>query len=301
MDNELDKKNLPVNLILVNYGDQTSMAIQCLDAVFKFHPELKSRTIIIDNNSRNNGAKQLKQRYPEARIIPSKKNLGLGIAINWGVYNASEKYLLYLNNDILIKNEITIPEMVRYLEENNEVALLGPKLINKDGSIQFSCRKFPTIRFIVYRRTVFGESYFAKKYMDNLMMTDFDHESIKEVDWIFGAAMMIRAKAMRDIGMMDERFFLYFEDVDLCRRFWEGGYKVVYYPKVSMIHYHQRESAVSTGLFNSLTNKLTRIHILSGLKYFFKYSRADRDIRTSTLQAIRSRKHELEQLKHQKL
>ena len=301
MDSKIITNRLPVNLVLVNYGNQTQMAIQCLDSIFRFHPELKQQTIVIDNDSNNDGAKHIKQKYPEIRIIPSKFNMGLGTAINWGVYNADQKYILYLNNDILVKDANTIPEMVSYLEKNNEIALLGPKLVNRNKSIQLSCRKFPTVKFITYRRTGLGKFKFAKKYMDDMMMADFDHNTIKEVDWIFGAAMMIRRDAIYDIGMMDERFFLYFEDVDLCRRFWEAGYKVVYFPRVNMTHYHLRESAVATGLFRSLSHKLTRIHILSGVKYFLKYSRSDRDIRDSTLQAIRERKHEMAKLKHQKI
>lgn len=300
MDREITEK-LPVNLILVNYGRQTSMAVECLNSVFKFHPELEEKTIVVDNASKDNGAKRLQEKFPGIRMISSKTNAGLSKAINWGVFNSNQRYILYLNNDILVQDANTIPMMVRYMSKNEETALLGPQLVNRDGSLQLSCFKFPTPAYITYRRTGLGKFPFAKKTIDRIMMKSVDKSTTQEVDWILGAAMMFKRDAFLDIGMMDERYFLYFEDVDLCRRFWEGGYKVIYFPKAKMIHYHLRESDAAVGVFKALRHKLTRKHILSGLRYFMKYSSSNMDIRTSTLQAMRNRKHELEKIKHQKL
>lgn len=294
--------DLNVNILIVNYGDQTSMAVECLKSVFKFHPELEERTIIVDNASKNNGVEQFKKFFPKARIVPSKSNLGLSKAINWGVYNSNQKYVLYLNNDILVQSPNTIPAMVQYLNQDQSVALLAPKLVNRDGSTQLSCFRFPTISYVVYRRTGLGKLPFAKKTLNRIMMKDFDHETTQEVDWILGAAMMIRREAMHRVGMMDERYFLYFEDVDLCRRFHEANFKVVYFPQETMIHYHLRESDSAINPFSALLNRLTRVHISSGFKYFYKYSglRSKR-VKNSTLQALRADKYEQQKIKHQEL
>ena len=111
----------------------------------------------------------------------------------------------------------------------------------------------------------------------------------KEVDWVVGAAMMINREAMQKIGMFDERFFFYVEDVDLCRRMWEGGWKVVYYPESKMTHFHTRESADKKG-FLSIFNKMTRIHIQSGIKYFWKYRGRKKPPRELYKEAIANKK-----------
>ncbi len=124
---------------------------------------------------------------------------------------------------------------------------------------------------IIYRRTFLGKFGFAKKAIDKFLMRDFDHNKIIEADWIMGSAMMTSSEAVKKVGLMDERFFMYFEDVDWCRRFWEKGLKVVFYPYSEMYHYHGKGSA-SQGVIRSLIfNKYTRYHIASGCKYFIKY------------------------------
>ena len=101
-------------------------------------------------------------------------------------------------------------------------------------------------------------------------MMDWDHRSNQPVDWLLGACLMVRKSAISQVGLMDERFFLYFEDVDWCRRFWQNGYQIYYVADAEMIHYHQRLSAEYQGL-RSLFSSLTRIHIASWLKYMAKY------------------------------
>ena len=101
-------------------------------------------------------------------------------------------------------------------------------------------------------------------------MKDFDHLTNKEVDWLFGACLLIRKSFLEKIGLLDERFFMYFEDLDLCRRFWHQGYKVVYFSQVEMVHYHQRLSAEKGGVLG-IFSRGGRIHIASGIKYFAKY------------------------------
>jgi GT2 family glycosyltransferase len=157
------------------------------------------------------------------------------------------------------------------MKENISVGMLGPKLLNFNGTLQDSCFRFYRPITIIYRRTFLGHFAFAKRHLDSFLMKDYNHMDIKEVDWLMGSAMMISRKALNDVGLMDSRYFMYFEDVDWCRRFWENGFKVVYYPIVSMHHYHGKGSAKG-GVVNSLlSSRLTWIHILSGIKYFKKF------------------------------
>jgi len=116
-----------------------------------------------------------------------------------------------------------------------------------------------------------GKFGFLKKAVAKFIMSDKDPEKIQTPDWIMGSAMMVSRKALDKVGYMDERFFMYFEDVDWARRFWHNGYIVVYYPFSSLYHYHQRESKSSLGVLDIFFNKKTRWHISSALKFFWKY------------------------------
>lgn len=131
------------------------------------------------------------------------------------------------------------------------MGIAAPKLLNFNGTLQYSCFRFYQPLTIVYRRTFLKNFGFAKKHLNWFLMEDYDHKKPKEVDWVMGSAMVVSKKAVEKTGFMDPRFFMYMEDVDWCRRFWENGYKVVYYPFSQMHHYHGKASARG-GFFRSL-------------------------------------------------
>lgn len=158
--------------------------------------------------------------------------------------------------------------MVQYMDDHNDIAFLGPRLHNPDGTIQNSCyRKYSTFTPI-YRRTLLGKLPFAKRDMNRHLMTDFDHNSTIEVEWLLGACMLIRKKAMDEIGMMDQRIFLYFGDYEWCDRAWANGWRVVYYHDVQHImHYHKRQSHTKRFTIQQLFSYLTRVHIKDWMTY----------------------------------
>ena len=122
----------------------------------------------------------------------------------------------------------------------------------------------------LYRRTPFGGTGPGKKELARFEMADWDHAKQSDVGWVIGAAMMMKRSVLNEIGLMDERFFLYYEDVDLCRRVWESGRRVTYVARAVMNHEHQRLSAFHVG-FKSLFNYMTRVHVKSWIKYWLKY------------------------------
>ena len=151
---------------------------------------------------------------------------------------------------------------------------MGPKLLYPDGTLQLSCSRFPNFFIPILRRTFLGE-YF-KKIRDSFMMKDFDHNSIREVDWLMGSCLMFKKNQVDNEGKsfspsFDERYFMYFEDTDLGRTFKSRGLKVVYNPEAVVIHDHARESAKHSWYIAIFTDKITWIHIESWLKYFIKW------------------------------
>lgn len=259
---------MDVSIVIVNYN-QKNLLKECLKGILLVKPKLNYEIIVVDNNS-TDGSQEIIKNY-ESKIenfkyIFNKKNLGFASGCNAGIKIAQGKYILILNPDIVVL-ENSIEEIYKFMEENQDVGIAGPKLLNPDHSIQPSCYRYPTLLIPILRRTFLGKFKWAKKKMDQYLMADFDHLKKKEVDWLLGACLMIRKKMLDEIGLFDERFFLYFEDVDLCRRAKAVGWKVYYYPSSEMVHYYQRASASQQSIFS----KITWIHILSAIKYFLKW------------------------------
>jgi N-acetylglucosaminyl-diphospho-decaprenol L-rhamnosyltransferase len=203
--------------------------------------------------------------------LASKENIGFSGTVNNGLKVATGQYVLILNGDIIVR-ENAIELLLNYIHSHPDVGIVGPQLLNFNETFQPSTFRFYTPLTIVYRRTFLGKLFFAKKHLDKFLMKDFDHQSVREVDWIMGSSLMTSRKALEKVGPMDHQFKLYFEDTDWCRRFWDAGYKVVYFPEAKMYHYHGKGSASKNVLQALLLNKLTWIHILSALKYFKKYA-----------------------------
>ena len=153
--------------------------------------------------------------------------------------------------------------------------MVGPKLLYPDGLLQSSCSRFPVFFMPILRRTFLG-NYF-KKIRDSFTMDDFDHNSIKEVDWLMGSCLLFRKEIILDSGKVfkpyfDERYFMYFEDIDLCRQIWANGFKVVYNPEAIFVHDHMRQSAKHPWYLAIFLDRLTWDHIGSWLKYFLKWT-----------------------------
>jgi N-acetylglucosaminyl-diphospho-decaprenol L-rhamnosyltransferase len=198
-------------------------------------------------------------------------NRGFAKGVNEGLRQTTGTYRLILNPDTLITAG-AVQAMIAYMESHEDIGVLGPRLMYFNGDHQQSYRRFYRPLTIAARRTPLGKLTYFKNLVSDFMMLDTDPEQIQTPDWILGAALLVRAQALEDVGPMDERFFLYFEDVDWCRRFWHAGYKVVYYPKAVFYHYYERASS-KWGLLDVVVNQKTRWHITSAIKFFYKYRR----------------------------
>lgn len=261
---------MDISIIIVNYKTP-GLLQQCIRGIQLVNIPLSYEIIVIDNAS-NDGSKGIvAEKFPHVAFVGNATNIGLAKAINIGLQRSRGEFIMILNPDIAVL-EGAVEKLHQFLLEHPKVALVAPRLVNPDGTTQLSCYKFPGKMIPVYRRTPLGRLPWAKKMLQEYLMLDWDHNDNRAVDWVLGACMLIRRSAVDDVGFMDERFFLYFEDVDWCRRFWSNGWSVYYVADAKMVHYHQRLSAESPGL-SGIFSKATRIHILSGMKYFMKYFR----------------------------
>jgi hypothetical protein len=221
----------------------------------------------LDNNS-GDDLVALAQAHPEVKIIQSEKNLGMGGGNNLGAKNSTGEFILILNPDTAVRGDAVL-KLHRHLRENRQAGIVGPKLLNPDGSLQYSCLRFPKIHTPILRRTFLGG--LAPKYQDDFLMKDYDHAAAKTVDWLMGSCFLIRREILEKDGhIFDEKYFMYFEDTDLCRRVKEKhNYEVVYHPEAIVIHDHARASAEKPWYVAPFTDPLAREHIKSWFRYFF--------------------------------
>ncbi|MDP3965097.1 MAG: glycosyltransferase family 2 protein [bacterium] len=270
---------MDLSIIILNYKSQ-GLTKQSLKGIELLKPNMEFETIVVDNNSGDGTAEMVRDEFPWAKLIASSENRGYAAGNNLGIKASTGKYIMIMNPDIAIMNN-SLEVLYRYMEEHPKVGLCGPRLINPDGSVQASCRTFQTPGILLYRRTPLGRLPFARKILRHHMMLDWDHGSNQPVDWMIGACFFVRREAMEKVGLLDERFFLYMEDLDWCRRFWQSGYEVHYVADAEMVHYHQRLSAENPGL-SGVFSYGTRIHIKSAIRYFAKYFGDKQAIRPPT-------------------
>jgi N-acetylglucosaminyl-diphospho-decaprenol L-rhamnosyltransferase len=258
---------MDLSIIILSYK-MKRLVRNCLNFLNETDLNLSYEIIVVDNDSNDGIEEMLKADFPNVKFVKSEQNFGMGGGNNLGYKNSTGENILILNPDIYISAE-AILKMYNYLQNHKKVGLIGPRLLNPDKSLQYTCYRWHKFFTPLYRRTFLGKLNKYKKQIDEFLMKDFDHQLIKEVDWIQGSCIMLPREVIDKVGFFDESFFMYFEDTDLCRRLWLAGYSVLYYGETSVIHMHMKMS--SGGLLNILTNKLTRIHILSWLRYMWKH------------------------------
>ncbi|OGL88509.1 hypothetical protein A3H75_02630 [Candidatus Uhrbacteria bacterium RIFCSPLOWO2_02_FULL_51_9] len=263
-----------IAVTIVNYKMKEDTA-QCLDSLFAdiAGSALRVRVVVLDNASGDNIAGYLAVHFPAVSCITLSKNIGFGAGQNKAMASAPAKYYFLVNPDIVFpENGHVLERLYVWMENHPKVGMAGPQLLNRDGTLQYSCYRFPRFFAQPARRLGLSARYRSMaRQVDEFLMKDFDHTRTQPVDWIMGSAMFVRGSAVAQVGAFDERFFMYFEDCDWCRRFWEAGWPVYYAHDIRLTHGHRRASATVPGLKAILLNPLTRIHIKSWLKYFWKW------------------------------
>ena len=206
-----------------------------LDSIFQqIVPE--KEVIVIDNDSSDGTAQKVSQQYPQVKLIVNPHNSGYARACNQGIKEAQGDFVLLLNPDTLLQPE-SLSKMGQFMKDNPEVGALGPQLLNPDGSIQPSCRRFPTYSTLIWEFTGLSRLFSSHPLFGSWRMGDFDFQEGREVDQPMASALLIRKRVTEAVGLMDERFKMFFNDVDYCLRIRQAGFKIVYYPPAKLIHH----------------------------------------------------------------
>ena len=225
-----------IDIIIVNYNS-TKQLIECLGSIFSQSQSIPINIYVIDNCS-NDNVEQVESLYPDVKLLINKHNKGFAAAINEGINISTSPYLVLLNPDTYIKNDFFSP-ILNYMEKEKDVGIVGPGILNRDGSVQGSARSFPSPLTAFFGRSTLISKLFPNNPLTlaNILTHNGNNKIPVEVDWVSGACMIVRRKAIADTGLMDEKFYMYWEDADWCRRMKSKGWKVVYFPGTSLVHY----------------------------------------------------------------
>ena len=254
----MNEPELSIIIVSWNVADHLR---RCLLSIKKF-ALVSHEVIIVDNNSSDNSQEMVKNDFPEYLLIANQKNVGFAAANNQALSRAEGKWLLVLNPDTVLFKE-TIQNCLLYLKNNLPVGVLGCKILNPDLSVQPSCRRLPDLLSQALILLKIHNFYPSLKPIRKYLMKDFNYQETREVDQVMGAFLMTKREVIEKVGFFDPNFFVWFEEVDFCKRVKQIGYKVMFFHKAKIIH-QKGES------FKQLMALKAQMNFNKSLAYYFK-------------------------------
>ncbi len=250
-----------VAVVVVNYNPGPYLT-RCLRSAFESAGEARLEVVVIDNASADRSATDAIRASPAARLIQNDSNRGFAAAVNQGIRATSAPYILLLNPDAEIAAG-TLGGLVKVARDHPAGGVIGPLVKDPDGSIYPSARKVPTLT------EALGHSFLGpfrpnNRYTRSYTMADWDRRTERRVEWVSGSCQLLNRAALDQVGLFDERYFLYVEDVDMCRRLRDAGWEVWFSPELEVMHV----GGVSTGR----SKRMTLEHTRSIYTYFVKHS-----------------------------
>jgi hypothetical protein len=197
--------------------------------------------IVVDNASTDNTIAMIRGEFAQVELIANERNRGFAAANNQGMQLAQGRYIMLLNPDTEMVGDAPIT-MMDYLTQHPEVGLMGPQLLNPDGTIQSSRRRFPTLATAFVESTVLQRYLSRSPILSRFYFKDRPDSLVQEVDWLVGACLLVRSEVIEQVGMLDERFFMYLEEVDWCYRIKKADWKIVYLPTAQVVHHYGQSS-----------------------------------------------------------
>jgi len=247
----VDQASLTLSLIIVSWNVRELLA-NCLDSIITGlggrpgQAELSYEVIVVDNHSSDGTVDWLRQNHPWVHLIANCENLGFTKANNQGIAHSRGSYLFLLNPDTEVVGP-SLQVVVEFMEHQQDVGAVGPQLLWPDGSVQSSRRRFPTYSTGFIESTPLQSLLPGHRLLRRYFLEDVPDDVVQEVDWVVGAALMLRRQALDQVGPLDERFFMYSEELDLAFRLRQAGWKVIFLPEAKVLHHEARSSSqVST-------------------------------------------------------
>jgi len=226
---------LDVSIIIVAWNVR-ELLHNCLKSVYEQTKGINFEVIYVDNASKDGSVEMVTKEFPEVRVIKNTENEGFIKANNQGIQIAKGRYVLLLNSDTVILGN-AIAKTVRFADANPEAAVIGCKVLNPDMTLQRTCFMYPSILNLFLAATYLHKIFPKSKFFGRERMTWWDFDSVREVETVCGCFSLVRKEAIEQVGLMDERYFVYGDDPDWCYRFKKNGWEIMFTPDAQIIHY----------------------------------------------------------------
>lgn len=227
-------KTIDLSVIIVSWNTRQTTC-DCLKSIFEQSIKLNYEVIIVDNNSSDDSVENIKKQFPSVKLICNKENLGFAKANNIGINASNGKYVCLVNSDIILLDRC-FEKLIDFMDNEGSVGLAGPHILNVDGSLQVSCRTFPSIWNNLCQTIGLNYLFPRSPFFSEPFMKYWAHDEDRKVDVLSGCFWIVRREALNKIGLLDESFFMYGEDIDWCKRFHQAGWDVMFYANAKAIH-----------------------------------------------------------------
>jgi GT2 family glycosyltransferase len=235
-----------VSVVIVNWNTK-DLLVDCIQTILKTTIASNVEIIVVDNGS-SDGSAAAAAKLARVMVIRNETNMGFAAANNIGISASTGRFVCLVNSDVKVL-EGCLDRMCQYMDEHPTVGLLGPRVLNKDLSLQRSCAELPTLWNVLTQALMLDKLFPWAPCFRARFMADFDHASERNVEVLSGCFLMARREAIGGVGLLDESFFIYKEDVDWCKRFGDCDWEVRFYPHASAIHYGGASSSVEPATF----------------------------------------------------
>lgn len=263
-----------LEIIIVNFNSEfwLKKTLETIDEFYLSQTKKKVKVTVVDNGSEDTSVKMVKKEFNWADLIELKENLGFSAANNKALQLSQAKYCMLVNSDVEFTAKSNLDELMHVMDANKSIGVITPRIEFKDGTIDPACHRGepdPWTSFTYFSKlaALFPKNSLFARYHQTYRNLFEEHE----IDACSGAAMLVRKSAMDKVGLLDERFFMYAEDLDWCKRFREAGYSIFYYPRVVVIH-HKHKSGIKNA--SQKIARKTRMHFYDTmLQYYDKHYR----------------------------
>lgn len=275
-------QDIAVSVVIVNYNGGSDI-LACLASLVKSEQEFPVEIVVVDNGSEDGSPAKIFAQFPQVRLLELAQNRGFAAGCNIGIDVAKGGAILLLNPDTEVEID-AIEKMYRALTEHPEWGIVGAKMLDSNGKPYRAARRFPTARDLAYQATGLARLFSSSRKFNGYLYGEKEIESLSEVDQIEGSCLMISEAAHKKIGNLDERFFIFFEEVDWCKRAFAAGYRAHVVNDAMVVH------KISTTM-GKYYKRSREVHAQSAMKYFQKHY-GDRGLaelrsRMSTALAVR--------------
>lgn len=262
---EQNGRPLDASIAIVSHGHFRYLE-PCLASIYEQTHRARFEVTLVDNIGESAIPELLQRRFPKVRLIVNERPLGFSENNNFAFRGSTSRYNFLLNPDTVLR-ENALDSLMDYMDAHPLAGACGPKLLYADGTLQLSCRRFPSVGSVLLRRTplrlLFRNSKTARRYD----MTEWDHASCRPIDWLFGAAIFARREAWESVGPLDTTMFLFCEDIDWCLRCHRAGWEVHYVAHAVIVHDFNEDK------YNRYFTRSRFAHYKTMLQFFLKYPR----------------------------